>query len=123
MIKLSKDDSKRVSTILGRLDKVAETIQDNFEQWGMPFEQAKGMVNQIDTSADEIEKLAFGERSLRVRQAEVIQRETDEPYMATFETGEVVQQDADEPYMSAYSDDDSSAVHHGRDRNGRPLVP
>lgn len=123
MIKLSAEDSKRVSAVLGRLDKVAETIQTNFEEWGMPFEQAKEMVNQIDSAADAVETMTFGEQSLHTRQAEVIQREADEPYMATFEKGTVLQSDADEPYMSAYGDDDSSDVRHGQSTTGRPLVP
>lgn len=132
MIKLSKDDSQRVSSILGRLDKIAEAIQDGQETWGMPFDQAKGLVNQIDTVSDDIEQVAFGEASLEQRQmeilasdkqAEVIQRDADEPYMAAFETGGIKQQDADEPYMSAYADDDSSDVRHGVSTTGRKLAP
>jgi hypothetical protein len=132
MIKLSADDSKRISAILGRLDKIAETIQENHGAWGMPFEQAKPMVNEVDGIADEIESMTFGEGSLQTRQmevlasdkqAEVLQRDGDESYMNTFEKGVVVQQDADEPYMSAYADDESSGVRHGQSTTGRPLAP
>jgi len=132
MIKMSADDSKKASTILGRLDKVAETIQANHEEWGMPFEQAKDLVNTLDVAADDFESMTFGGGSLEHRQmevlasdkkAEVLQRDADEPYMDSFKSTEgVVQSDADEPYMSAYGDDQSSAVVHGKSTNGQPLT-
>jgi len=131
MNKLSAKDSKRVSEILGRLDKAAGMIQDKAAEWGMPFDEAKEVVNTLDLAADNLEQMSFGEESLQrrqievlasVKEAEVIQRDSDEPYMSTFETGAVIQQDADEPYMSAYRDDDTSGVNHGTSTTGRPLT-
>jgi len=133
MNKLSAEDSKRVSTILGRLDKVAEVIQEKSAEWGMPFDEARSLVNELDSASDNLEQMAFGPESLERRQievmakvqtkeAEVIQRDADEGYMATFETGAVIQQDADEPYMAAYRDDDTSGVNHGTSTTGRPLT-
>ena len=128
--KLSAEQSKTASDILGRLDKVASDIQKNHTMWGMSFEAAKGLVNHIDQIADDFEKKAFGEESLKRRQveilktAEVIQRDSDEPYMDSFVVDQgVVQAEADEPYMGAYADDQSSAVRHGQSTTGRPLAP
>jgi hypothetical protein len=121
---MPKYAAEQANAQLSRLDKLAHTIQANHESWGMPFEVAKEIVNDLDRTADEIEIAAFGKESFVKRQAEVIMREPDEPYMQTFENPmQPHQTDADEPYMSAYSDDQSSAVNHGKAENGRPLAP
>jgi tetratricopeptide (TPR) repeat protein len=128
---MPKFAGKNADQLLARLDRMASTIQDNHETWGMPFPVAKGLVNDIDKMADEIEEASFGVDSLLTRQteiiaktAEVIQRDTDEPYMDSFKNPhEPVQTEADEPYMSAYSNDDSSDVRHGKTDTGRPLAP
>ena len=89
----------------------------------MPFETAKAIVNDLDKTADEIESSTFGKESFTKRQAEVIQKESDEPYMGTFKNPMApVQIESDEPYMAAYKDDQSSAVRHGQSTTGRPLT-
>ena len=115
--------------VLSRLDRIASTVQENHEKWGLPFEIARDLVNEIDRTADEMEKAAYGEDSMTVRQeqvlkqAKVLEREADEPYMDTFSNPmKPHQTEADEPYMQAYGDDQSSAVHDGRAENGRPLT-
>lgn len=109
---------------LTRLDKIAHAIQSNYEAWGMPFNTAKDIVNDLDKTADEIEVSSFGQESFMRRQAEVIRQDADERYMKGFENPmEPVQLEADEPYMSAYKDDQSSAVIHGVSTSGRPLTP
>ena len=107
----------------------------------MPFAEAKAIVNALDATADEIEVAAFGAESLAERQAEVVtqiarqasaprtaevvHRESDEPYMQTFANPMApIQTEADEPYMKAYGlPDQSSAVIHGQSTSGRPLTP
>lgn len=126
--KLSREESSKVSLILGRLDKIAGHIQANHKAWGMPFETARAIVNDLDRTADEIEVNAFGQESLQRRQreicAKVIQRDADEPYMQSFENPtKPVQTDADEPYMQSYADDQTSAVAGGKSTTGRPLAP
>jgi hypothetical protein len=112
------------NTVLTRLDKMASTIQANYEAWGMPFETAKAVVNDLDKTADEIEEAAFGKESFMRRQAEVVKQEADEKYMATFKNPmQPRQTESDEPYMKAYADDQSSAVIHGVSTTGRPLTP
>ena len=121
---MPKFAAEAANNVLTRLDKIAGTIQANFEAWGMPFETAKEIVNDIDKTADEIETATFGKESFTKRQAEVIQKESDEPYMATFANPMApIQVESDEPYMKAYKDDQSSAVHHGKSTTGRPLAP
>jgi hypothetical protein len=128
---MPKFATKEANNLLTRLDKAASAIQANYKSWGMPFEAAKEIVNVIDKTADEIESTAFGEESFEVRQAEVVaktahvvNRDSDEPYMDTFNAPmRPIQMDADEPYMKAYADDQSTAVHSGKSTAGRPLAP
>lgn len=120
---MPKFAAQDAEAILTRLDKMAGHIQANHEAWGMPFETAKAIVNDLDTMSDSIEKAAFGEESFVRRQAEVLQKDSDEPYMAAFENPmKPVQKESDEPYMAAYSDDQSSAVRHGKSTSGKPLA-
>ena len=133
MPKFAAQDANR---ILGRLDRMASHVQENYEGWGMPFEAARDIVNALDATADEIESVAFGPESLAVRQeevvvastrgkqAQVIQQDSDEKYMTAFDNPmDPVEVESDEPYMKAYSDDQSSAVRSGKSSTGRPLAP
>ncbi len=152
MLRLSKEQDITASSILGRLDKLAASIQANHAKWGLSFRQAKELVHHLDKTADETETLFYGEASLQRRQAEValgnedfrrdvvkaghitpgklakaaavLQRDSDEPYMDTFKNPmSPIETDADEPYMAAYGDDQSAAVHDGEDSEGRDLYP
>lgn len=129
MPKFAAEDANKM---LERLDKIASDVQNNFKAWGMPFEAAKAIVNAVDATADEIEKLAYGEESFQTRQAElvmpktakVVQQDSDEKYMKTFANPMApVQTEGDEKYMRAYSDDQSSAVQSGKSTTGKPLAP
>lgn len=128
--KLSAEQVKTANDILSRLDKMAATIQENHNAMGLPFETAKLIVNDLDRTADAVERLAFGDASFARRQeeilktAQVLQKDPDEPYMDSFGSPtQPHQTEGDEPYMSAYADDQSSAVRGGKDKNGRPLAP
>lgn len=121
MLKLAAEVA---NSALSRLDKIAAAVQANYGAWGMPFETAKAIVNDIDKTADEIELASFGKESFIRRQAEVIQKESDESYMATFANPMApVQVESDEGFMSAYKDDQSSAVRHGVSTSGQKLAP
>jgi hypothetical protein len=126
MIKFAKSDA---NTILARLDRVAAAIQENHAKWGMGFDVAKELVNDLDKTADEIEKASFGEESLMTRQVEVLkqakvlQQDKDEKYMGTYNAPSAVHQsDRDEKYMSLYDDDQTQAVVSGKSSVGRPLT-
>ena len=125
--KFAKEDA---NSILGRLDKLAATVQEKHASWGMPFEVAKSIVNDLDKTADEIEKAAFGEESLVRRQVEtlkaakVIQQDAGEGYMGTYNAPTAPKQtDSDEPYMGLFKDDQTTGVHDGKSTTGRPLAP
>jgi hypothetical protein len=129
---MPKFAAQDANTLLSRLDKAAGTIQANYDKWGMDFETAKALVQDLDKTADEIEIAAFGKESFTRRQAEVIRREPDEPYMKTFEVNpSPVQIEADEPYMKLYDlgdpmrgrEDQSSNMLHGISTTDRPLTP
>lgn len=122
------DHSKYASDILGRIDKLAADIQTHHASWGMSMDEAKDVVNHLDTVADNFEQAAFGTESFENRRTEilaaVLQSDPDEPYMQSFRNiHQPVKTDADEPYMGAYNDDQSSAVETGKEQNGERLAP
>jgi len=127
----AKFAQEEASKVLSRLDRIAQVVQDNHEKWGMNFEAARAVVNEIDKVADEVEKLAYGEEHMFKRQvhvlreAKVLQKDTDEGYMNTFDAPMApIQTDADEnEYMSLFKDDQSQAVETGKSTSGRPLAP
>jgi hypothetical protein len=128
-IKLAKEEASKV---LSRLDHMAGTIQDKHEAWGMPFVVAKELVNSIDKLADDIEASSMGPESLLKRQVhtlakegKVVQKDSDEGYMDTFNAPTApIQNDADEnAYMSLFKDDQTIAVETGKSTTGRPLAP
>jgi hypothetical protein len=127
----AKFAQEEASKILTRLDRVAQVIQDNHEKWGMNFEAAKAVVNEIDKVADEVELNSYGadhmlKRQVHVlRQAKVLQEDADEGYMDTFNAPTApIQTDADEnEYMSLFKDDQTEAVATGKSTTGRPLAP
>ncbi len=122
---MPKFAAQDAEVLLTRLDKLASHIQANHASWGMPFEVAKPLVNELDRIADMVEVSSFGKESFQHRQAEVLKRDADEGYMATFGNPMApIQTEADEPYMKAYgSPDQSSVVQHGMDSTGRKLAP
>jgi hypothetical protein len=123
----------QLNKILERLDRMASIVQEKHEEWGMQFEAAKALVNEMDKTADALELNTYGEKSLVRRQASVMgitkgaavmEREPDEKYMDAFQNPmEPHQTNSDEPYMKAYADDQSSAVINGKAENGRALAP
>lgn len=124
-------ETAQADKFLESLDRIASVVQENHEKWGLKFEAAKALVNQIDKLADEIESATYGDDSMLRRQArvmgvkvgEVIQRDSDEKYMDAFKNPmSPLQTEADEPYMKAYKDDQSSAVHSGKSTTGKPLA-
>jgi len=126
-IKIAKEDANKA---LSRIDRIAGLIQANAENWKIPFETAKAIVNDLDKTADEIEKSAYGAESLAKRQVEVLknakvlQHDSDEGYMGTFNAPTAPKQtDSDETYMSLFKDDQTVSVVDGKSSTGRPLAP
>lgn len=133
MKKLSAEQSKAASTVLARMDQISEYLQKNYAGLGIEFDEAKKVVNALDMCADDFEKAAFGEESFEHRrqevmaankEAEVIQRDSDEPYMDAFNNPSGTKQtDSDEPYMSTYNTDGTTEVVEGEDEKGEDLTP
>ena len=129
---MPKFAQQEADQILSSLDRAAGMIQENYEKMGMDFESARALVHDLDKTADEIELASFGKESFVRRQAEVVRREPDEPYMDTFKVNpSPVQVEADEPYMKLYNlgdpvrnrPDQSSNMLHGISTTDRPLTP
>lgn len=123
-VKVAATDS-----VLSRLDRVAQYIQQNHKALGLKFKHAKQLVNHIDKTADLLETASYGKASMqkriaKVMNAEVVQRDADEAFMDTFDSPfEPHQIDADEAgYMNSFEEDRTSEMQHGRMTTGRPLV-
>lgn len=128
--KFSTEQRKKASELLGRLDRIAADIQAHYKSFGMSQDDARPLVLHLDKVADELETRMYGEASLQrrqveiLKQAKVIQKDSDEAYMDTFNSpSKPHQTDGDEPYMSAYGDDDTAGVNAGKSSTGRPLAP
>jgi len=67
MPKFTAQDADRILT---RLDKIAGTIQTDYEKWGMDLETAREIVQYFDETSDMIEVASFGQESFAKRQAE-----------------------------------------------------
>lgn len=86
--------------ILTNLEHSATEIEKLASEKHLDAKIATDLVSKIDDFADKFEIAFFGEESFKRRQAKVIQRDKDEPYMDTFDNpNKVIQSDKDEPYM------------------------
>lgn len=112
-----------VSVILSKLDATSNAIENLAKEGKIERKAADQLIKNLDSFADKFEVAAFGKKNLESRMAKVIQQDSDEPYMKTFENvNEVLQSDSDEPYMHKsppsfnskgvdnYDQDSSSAV-------------
>jgi hypothetical protein len=136
---MDRQDIEATSRLLQAYDDTADFVQRHYAKIGLPEKEAKQIVNALDQRADAIEKRAFGEESFekrkafalrknaadrRAKLAEVLQKESDEPYMSTYKNPmKPLEVNSDEPYMRQYADDQSSGVIHGKASNGRALAP
>lgn len=86
--------------ILTNLEHAATQIEKLAADKKIDVRLASQLAMKIDDFSDKFEVAVFGEESFRARQARVIQRDKDEPYMDTFDNpNKVIQCDKDEPYM------------------------
>ncbi len=91
--------------VLTTLDNTANTL-DGLAKAGKIDPRLASQINHdIDTFADKFEVAIYGKdnlqrRASKVREAKVIQRDSDEEYMKTFENPiKPITTDTDEPYM------------------------
>jgi hypothetical protein len=85
--------------VLTNLDVAASKLESLVKS-GKADPKLASVIREIDSFADRFQVAAFGEESLRNHQAKVLKRDSDEPYMDTFENvNKPLKTDADEPYM------------------------
>lgn len=90
----------QATKILNSLDRTAGLIEKLAASKKIDSTVASQLVRTLDETADKTHIAAFGLGSFRAHQAKVLQRESDEPYMATYDNpNRVHESDADEPYM------------------------
>lgn len=123
MRKLSKEQIDTVNSLLLGFDTIARHIEENGNRIGLRAASAASAVKSLDMIADALESELFGPANLAARKAKVLQKDSDESYVATFDAPMAPHQvDGDEPYMGAFSDDQSAAVQQGKSSTGRPLA-
>jgi hypothetical protein len=98
---------KQIESFTERLDKVANQIEENWEEYGMTKREAYDICLGIDRVADAIEDSEHEDmEEIDEEEAEAItmERDGDEPYLDYYDEGGVLdnQQDADEDYMDHY---------------------
>lgn len=123
--------------ILTNLDETANLIDKLSKDGKLSPKVAAELTGNIDKFADRFQVAAFGEQSLKAWQTKVgkvLQRDSDEPYMETFQNPQkVIESDADEPYMHrteksfncdsipTYDSDDTSQVTERKEYAVRDL--
>jgi hypothetical protein len=94
-----------VNRVLATLDNTAEQVKALADAGKIDPRLAASICHDIDTFADRFEIATFGKENLMkraamLRQAKVMQRDSDEKYMETFQNPiKTITTDADEPYM------------------------
>lgn len=93
-------DKQAASQILSRLDQTANEIDLLAKAGKIDPKLASELNGNIDRFSDKLEIAAYGKASFESRQAKVLERDSDEPYMDTYNNPQkVIEGDADEPYM------------------------
>jgi hypothetical protein len=128
---IQKQDANK---ILSSLDRTADRLDGLAKAGKIDPKIAATLTHEIDKFADKFQVAAFGPDKFRAFQAKVIKRDSDEPYMETFENpNKVIQSDADEPYMHKtpasfnadaidnYDQDQTSNVTDRKEYNVRDL--
>ena len=116
-------DKRIASQVLSTLDSTAKEVEELLAGGHVNSEEAGKLLHNIDSFADRLQIAAYGKASFRAFQAKVLERDSDEPWMDTFNNvQEPIQTDPDEPYMHmapggynskdmpTYDSDDSSGV-------------
>jgi hypothetical protein len=90
--------------VLTNLDTAASRIEKLAKAGKIDTRLASNLVRDIDAFADRFEVSAYGKDSLKRRQAKVLQHDSDEKYMGTFnEPNKRHKGDSDESWMDKNS--------------------
>lgn len=127
-------DKNQAEQILDTLDRTATQIDALAKSGKLDPRVAAALTKELDSFSDRYHIAAFGEEHFRAHQAKVLKRDSDEPYMDTFNNVQKpVKTDSDEPYMHkapggynskdipTYDDDRSSSVSNRDEYDVRDL--
>lgn len=127
-------DKKSANQVLQILDDTAKRMEKLKVAGKIDPKVADGIVREIDTFADRVQIAAFGKESFQRFVSKVIQKDSDEKFMDTFDNpNKVIQSDSDEPYMhkappsfnskgiDTYDQDGTSAVSDRKEYDVRDL--
>lgn len=90
----------QATKVINTLDRVASILDKLVAARKIDPKVGSQLVRTLDETADRTQVAAFGPESLRNHKAKVLKRDSDEPYMSTFDSPTGVRQaDADEGYM------------------------
>ena len=116
-------DKRIASKILSSLDSTAKLVEGLRAEGKVDSREAGELLHNIDGFADKLQIAVMGEEAFRAFQAKVIKRDSDEPWMDTFDNPQKpIQVEPDEPYMhetgnsfncksiKTYDSDDTSGV-------------
>lgn len=107
-------DKKIANSVLTTLDRTASKIQHLIATGKIEPRAASALILEIDGYADRFQVAAFGADKLaayRSKVSKVLQKDSDEKFMDTFDNpNKVIQSDADEAFMKEFDTDNSSDV-------------
>lgn len=125
-LKISKTQAREFTK---RLDFLANVVQKNWKTMGLAedAEAAKKIAYDFCVACDQVSdaiELSAIEVEKQAKQAQVLQAEPDEPYMAAFDNvNNPISTQADEPYMASYDEDVSSEVRERAEQAPAGLNP
>lgn len=91
---------KAVDQVLSILDTTSSKLESLVKAGKVDRQAAAQIIHNLDSFADKLQIAAYGKDNLKSYISKVIKRDSDEPYMETFENvNKVIKSDPDEPYM------------------------
>lgn len=107
-------DKKLANKVLTNLDRTAGMLEALAKDGKVDARVASKLIGDIDSFADRFQVAAFGEKALashKAKVAKVIESDSDESYMKTFDNpNKVLEKDADESYMDTFDTDRTTTV-------------
>lgn len=93
-------DKNQALQILSTLDQTASQIEALAKKGKLDPRVASALTKELDTFSDKFHVASLGEEHFRAHQAKVLKKDSDEPYMDTFNNVQKpIKTDSDEPYM------------------------
>lgn len=95
------DKRRTILAYASRLDKIAEEVENNFTAYDLTQKQAQDIVYQMDSLADRMmESHGIDPQALSEgREALVLDRDSDEGHIDTFDGKAVLERDDDDQYV------------------------